>query len=204
MSALSELEHRPGVQIRAGWKWGRPQPRPNASWARDVAMGAVVAGAVSAGFVRFGLTGTGALAGFFLSVLVVLSAIDLRERRLPNRIVVPSAAVVLAAQVALHPDRTIEWIASAFGASALLLVAAIAYPGGLGMGDVKLALMLGAMLGTSVASALLLGCFAAGGFGLLLIATQGVAARKTALPFGPFLALGAAVTLLAGPILNLG
>lgn len=202
MSALSELERGPDVQMHPGWKWGRA--RSNVSWRRDVALSAALAVAGSAALLRFGPTGTGVLAGFFLSTLVVLSAIDLRERRLPNRIVVPAAAVVLAAQIALHPDHSVEWIASAFGASALLLVAALAYPGGLGMGDVKLALMLGAMLGTSVLSALVLGCFAAAAFGLLLIAVRGVRARKTALPFGPFLAAGAAVTLLAGPVLTVG
>ncbi len=191
------MERAAGVQMRPGWKWGHPR-------ARETALSAALAVAGGASLLRFGPTADGVLASFFLSVLVVLSAIDIRERRLPNRIVVPAAAVVLVAQIALHPDRAAEWVLSAFGASALLLLAALAYPGGLGMGDVKLALLLGAMLGTSVASALLLGCFAAGAFGVLLIATRGPAARKTALPFGPFLAAGAAVTLLAGPVFALG
>ena len=85
------------------------------------------------------------MASFFCVVLVVLSAIDLEHRIVPNRIVLPAALVVLVAQTALHPSP--EWTLGALGASGFLFVAALAYPAGMGMGDVKLALLLGAMLG---------------------------------------------------------
>ena len=127
---------------------------------------------------------------FFAAVLVVLAVIDLRTRRLPNRIVLPAAALVLAAQIAIAPDRALEWTLGAAGAFTFLLVAALVNPAGLGMGDVKLALLLGAALGWGVAPALFIGLAAASVAGIVLIARGGWAARKTAIPLGPFLALG--------------
>ena len=96
---------------------------------------------------RFGVTPEAAVAAFFCSVLVALSAIDIEHHIVPNRIVIPSFVVVLVAQTALEPSP--EWLLGAVGASGFLLAAALAYPKGMGMGDVKLALLLGAMLGGS-------------------------------------------------------
>ena len=132
---------------------------------------------------------------FFAGVLIALSVIDVRTRRLPNRIVLPSAALVLTAQIAIAPDRALEWIVGAVGASAFLLAAALLNPRGLGMGDVKLALLLGAALGWAVAAALLIGLVAAGLAGALMIARNGWAARKATLPLGPFLAFGGLAAL---------
>ena len=140
----------------------------------------------------------GLVVAFFATMLVVLSVIDIRTRRLPNRIVLPAAAVVLAAHVAIAPDRAFEWIVAALGAAAVLLVAALAYPGGLGMGDVKLALLLGAMLGKLVAVGLMLGMLFALVPSVVLLARHGSAARKMGIPFAPFLALGAVVALFVG------
>jgi leader peptidase (prepilin peptidase)/N-methyltransferase len=136
-----------------------------------------------------------AVLAFFAAVLVVLSVIDLRTRTLPNRIVLPAAAVVLAAQIAVSPGHWYEWILGALGAFSFLLVAALISPKGMGMGDVKLALLLGAALGWAVAPALFIGLSAAALAGLVLIARGGWAARKTAVPLGPFLALGGLVAL---------
>ena len=147
-------------------------------------------------FVRFGLGADAVLAAFFCSVLVVLSAIDVERRILPNRIVLPSFAVVLAAQTALHPS--IEWALGALGASLFLFLALLAYPRGMGMGDVKFALLLGAMLGRTVAVAMMIGMLAAVVPSVVLLARHGSAARKMAIPFGPFLAVGAVVALFAG------
>ena len=85
---------------------------------------------------------------FFCVVLVAISATDLTHRIVPNRIVLPAAVIVLVAQTVLEPSP--EWPLGALGASVFLLVAALAYPAGMGMGDVKLALLLGAMLGRLV------------------------------------------------------
>jgi leader peptidase (prepilin peptidase)/N-methyltransferase len=163
----------------------------------ELATGGLVAGC----FVAFGLSGEAFVAAFFCEVLVVLSAIDLRHRIVPNRIVVPAAIVVLVAQTALKPSP--EWALGALGASGFLLVAALAYPAGMGMGDVKLALLLGAMLGRLVGVGLMLGMLAALLPSIVLVARHGSAARKMGIPFAPFLAFGAIVALFAGrPLLD--
>ena len=159
------------------------------------------AGLVTGCFVAFGLSGEAVVAAFFCVVLVVLSAIDATHRIVPNRIVLPAALVVLVAQTAIEPSP--EWLLAALGASGFLLVAALAYPAGMGMGDVKLALLLGAMLGRLVGVGLLLGMFAALVPSIVLFARHGSAARKMGIPFAPFLALGALVALFAGaPLLD--
>jgi leader peptidase (prepilin peptidase) / N-methyltransferase len=144
----------------------------------------------------FGLTADAALAFGFCAVLVTLSAIDLRHRIVPNRIVLPAAAVVLVAHTALEPSP--EWALGALGASGFLFAAALAYPKGMGMGDVKLALLLGAMLGAPVAVALFLGFVSSLAPAIVLFARHGRAARKMAIPLVPFLSLGALVALFFG------
>src|SRR5262249_6317148 len=130
------------------------------------------------------------------AVLVVISAIDIERFVIPNQIVLPSAAIVLVAQTALDPSP--EWLVAGVGAAAFFLVAALAYPGGMGMGDVKLALLLGFMLGRTVPIAILLAMIAALVPSVVLLARHGRAARKMKIPFGPFLALGGIVALFAG------
>ena len=151
---------------------------------------------------KFGLHAEAAVASFFCLALVAVSATDLEHRIIPNRIVLPAAAVVLVAQTAVHPSP--EWAIGACAASAFLLVAALAYPGGMGMGDVKLALLLGAMLGRTVAVALFVGMFAALVPGIVLLARHGSKGRKMGVPLAPFLALGSLVALFWGqPLLDL-
>jgi leader peptidase (prepilin peptidase) / N-methyltransferase len=163
----------------------------------ELATAALVAGC----FVAFGLTAKAFVASFFCVVLVVLSAIDLTHRIVPNRIVLPAALVVLVAQTALDPSP--EWALGALGASGFLFVAALAYPAGMGMGDVKLALLLGAMLGRTVPVGLMVGMVAALVPSVVLLARHGSAARKMGIPFAPFLAVGALVALFAGqPLLD--
>lgn len=152
----------------------------------------LVAGCVLA----FGLTLDALAAAFFCALLVAVSATDLEHRIIPNRIVVPGAAVVLVAQTALHPSP--EWALGALGAAGFLFAAALAYPKGMGMGDVKLALLMGAMLGRTVGVALMLGMVLALVPGLVLLARHGSAARKMGIPFGPFLALGSVIALFWG------
>jgi leader peptidase (prepilin peptidase)/N-methyltransferase len=159
------------------------------------------AGLVAGCFVAFGLSGKAVVASFFCAVLVAITATDITHRIVPNRIVVPAAVLVLAAQTALSPSP--EWAIGAFGAAGFLLAAALAYPAGMGMGDVKLALLLGAMLGRLVAVGLMLGMLAALVPSVVLLARHGSAARKMGIPFAPFLALGAVVALFAGkPLLD--
>jgi len=144
----------------------------------------------------FGLTLDALVAAFFCAVLVAVSATDLEHRIIPNRIVVPAAAIVLVAQTTLHPSP--EWALGALGAAGFLFVAALVYPAGMGMGDVKLALVMGAMLGRTVPVALLVGMVAALLPSTVLFARHGAKARKMGIPLGPFLALGSVVALFAG------
>jgi len=163
----------------------------------------LVAALLVAGCVwKFGLHAEALVAAFFCLALVAVSATDLEHRIIPNRIVVPTAVIVLVAQTALKPSP--EWAIAAFGASGFLLLAALAYPAGMGMGDVKLALLLGGMLGRTVPVAILLGMVVALLPAVVLLARHGSAARKMGIPLGPFLALGAVIALFAGhPLLNL-
>ena len=151
---------------------------------------------VAGSFWKFGLSAEAAVAAGFCVVLVVLSAIDLEYRIVPNRIVLPAAAVGLVAQTAIHPSP--EWALAALGASGFLLLAALAYPAGMGMGDVKLALLMGAVLGRTVAVALMVGMIAALVPSLYLLARHGSKARKMGIPFAPFLAFGSVVALFSG------
>jgi leader peptidase (prepilin peptidase)/N-methyltransferase len=152
----------------------------------------LIAGCVFA----FGLTAEAVISAFFCSVLVAVSAIDLEHRIIPNRIVLPATVVVLAANTLRDPSP--KWALAALGASGFLFTAALVYPAGMGMGDVKLALLMGAALGSTVAVALMAGMLAAMVPSIVLFARYGSKARKMGIPFGPFLALGSVVALFWG------
>jgi leader peptidase (prepilin peptidase) / N-methyltransferase len=157
----------------------------------------LIAGCVLA----FGLTAEAAISAFFCAVLVAISAIDLEHRIIPNRIVLPATAVVLVANTLR--DVSPQWTLAALGASGFLFTAALIYPAGMGMGDVKLALLMGAALGKTVPVALMAGMVAAMVPSLVLFARHGAKARKMGIPFGPFLAIGSVVALFWGhDILN--
>jgi leader peptidase (prepilin peptidase)/N-methyltransferase len=104
--------------------------------------------------------------------------------------------IVLAAQTLRDPSP--EWAIAGLGAALFLLIAALAYPAGMGMGDVKLALLLGFELGRTVPVAMMVGLIAAIVPSAVLLARHGSAARKMRIPFGPFLALGGIVALFWG------
>ena len=151
---------------------------------------------VAACFFHFGLTADALVASYVCAALVVLSAIDFEHRILPDRITLPSAAIVLAANTIVHPG--IQWAVAALGASLFLFLAVLAYPRGMGMGDVKLALLMGAALGKTVPVAMAIGFVTALVPSVVLLVRHGSAARKMAIPFGPFLALGTVVCLFIG------
>jgi leader peptidase (prepilin peptidase)/N-methyltransferase len=144
----------------------------------------------------FGLSWEVAVAAFFCAVLVAVSAIDLEHRIIPNRIVYPAFVVVLAANTALDPSP--QWVLGALGAFGFLLVTALIYPAGMGMGDVKLAALMGAALGKTVSVAIMAGLVASMIPSLVLFALHGMKARKMGIPFGPFLAIGSVVALFWG------
>lgn len=145
---------------------------------------------------RFGATDRAIVGLVFFALLAVLTATDLEQRRLPNTIVVPGALAVLALQIALAPDRALEWVLASLITFLALLVVSVVTSGGLGMGDVKLGLLLGAGLGAAVLPGLVVGMCAAGLYGLVLLARHGRSARSAALPYAPFLAFGAVVAFL--------
>jgi leader peptidase (prepilin peptidase) / N-methyltransferase len=152
---------------------------------------------IAACLVKFGPTLHALVAAFFCATLVTVSATDVLRRVIPNLIVLPAAAIVLVGMTVVEPSP--QWAIAAVGASGFLLLAALAYPAGMGMGDVKLALLIGAGLGKVTPVGLMIGMLSALVPSFYLLARHGRAARKMAIPFGPFLAFGAVVALFAGP-----
>jgi len=144
----------------------------------------------------FGLTAEALISAVFCWILVVVTRTDIEHKLIPNRIVVPGTVLVLVARTL--DDPSVEWILAAIAAGAVLLVIALIYPAGLGLGDVKLAAFLGAGLGAAVVVGIFLGFLAAFVPAVVLLVRHGRAARKAAIPLGPFLALGAVVALFAG------
>jgi leader peptidase (prepilin peptidase)/N-methyltransferase len=135
----------------------------------------------------------------FAAMLVAVAAIDLDHHIVPNKILIPAAAwgVISAALVRLSDlPELLAWGAGAF---AFLLIAALIYPAGMGMGDVKLAGVMGLYLGSSVVPALLAAFLTGSVYGIAVMARHGAAARKRGVPFAPFLALGGVVGLMLGP-----
>jgi leader peptidase (prepilin peptidase)/N-methyltransferase len=158
----------------------------------ELATALLVAGCVAA----FGPT-LHALAGAVLCVaLVAISATDVERLIVPNRIVLPASAAVLALQLVREPS--LEWPLAGLGAALFLFLAALAYPRGMGMGDVKLALLLGVGVGRAVPVALFAGMLAALVPSAVLLVRHGAAARKLKIPFAPFLSLGGVLALFAG------
>lgn len=134
----------------------------------------------------------------FAAVLIAVAAIDLEHRIVPNRIVAPAALWALAAGALLRGPELPELALAGALAFCGLLLAALAYPAGMGMGDVKLAGVMGLYLGAAVAPALLAAFFVGSVLGIALIARDGAAARKRGVPFAPFLAVGGIVGVLFG------
>ncbi len=135
-----------------------------------------------------------------VSVLVPVAFIDLDHRIIPNAIVLPGAVAAIAIVAATEPSELSEHLIAGAAAAGFLLLAVLAYPRGMGMGDVKLAGVLGLYLGRSVGPAMLFALLLGTIVGVVIIARKGAAeGRKTAVPFGPFLALGGLVGLFFGP-----
>lgn len=141
----------------------------------------------------------GVLRGLMVLALVPCAMIDIERRIIPNRITGPGALVALVAGLALDPGGELARVLSALAAGGFLLVASLIRPGGMGMGDAKLIGMMGLFLGRSVAVALFAALIASVLTGVALATRRGVyAARKTALPFGPYLAAGGILAALVG------
>jgi leader peptidase (prepilin peptidase)/N-methyltransferase len=137
-----------------------------------------------------------------VTALVPIALIDLDRRIIPNAITLPASIAAVAAAAVLDPGFVPEQLVAGTAAGGFFLLAALAHPRGMGMGDVKLAGMLGLYLGRAVAPAVLVALLSGVLVGALVIARKGAReGRKTAVPFGPFLALGALVALFAGDAL---
>ena len=177
----------------SGFERVRALPR---TWKLAVAVLSIAL--IAACFARFGLSGRAVVGSFFVTVLVLLSAIDLDCRLIPNVIVLPALAICLAAQIVLYPEHTLEWVLGSFLAALALFVPLLVVPTGMGMGDVKLAALMGAVLGRSVIYALFVGALAGGVFAAAVLVREGRGARRKAFPYGPFLAFGGVLVLLLG------
>ena len=168
---------------------------------RDLAIELTTALLLVACVFAFGLTLRTAAAAIACGTFVVVTATDIERRIVPNRVVLPAALAVLVLDTVWHPSPV--WAVGAFGLAGFLFVAAVAYPGGMGMGDVKLALLIGALLGRTTPVAFMLTLLLTLVPTVFLIARHGRGARRLAIPFAPFLAAGAVITLFAGnAILN--
>jgi leader peptidase (prepilin peptidase)/N-methyltransferase len=153
-------------------------------------VGAVLAGGSSA---------TIALNVTFILLLVPIALIDLEHRIIPNRLTAFGALLAVGIGIALDPSGEPERLIAGAAAGGALLLAALAYPAGMGMGDVKLAGVMGLFLGSAVAPAMLIALLAGVVFGAFVMARKGAhEGRKTAVPFGPFLAFGSLVAIFAG------
>jgi hypothetical protein len=176
----------------AGWARLRAGDRAAARW---LIVGFLAATLAAFMLVHDGVTARGAIESFVACVLVLLAGIDLERRIIPNKIVIPAAAVVLVAQLAAFPDQAGEWVLASLGAATFLFLPSLLNPNAIGMGDVKLGLLLGAGLGRDVLAALTLGFLSVFPVALYLLVRHGPAARTSTLPLGPFLAFGALVAL---------
>lgn len=161
---------------------------------------ALMGGLFVAAFLVFGLGGRLLLGWAFISAMIAIVFIDLDHQIIPDKIVLPGAVVCLAASTALRPSGWWEYLLAAAGAAGFLLVIALIWAGGMGFGDVKMALLMGAVLGRSVIVAMFLAFLIGGIVGVVLIATK-ARSRKDRIPFGPFLAAGSIIALLCGQVI---
>jgi leader peptidase (prepilin peptidase) / N-methyltransferase len=134
----------------------------------------------------------------FVTMLAIVTLTDLERRTIPNKVLLVGAVLCVVIAAPTDPGGLPERAIAAAGAGLVFFLAALAYPSGMGLGDVKLAATMGLFLGRAVAPALLAALLAGSLVGLALIVRYGAGARKMAIPFGPFLALGGIVGLLAG------
>jgi leader peptidase (prepilin peptidase)/N-methyltransferase len=134
----------------------------------------------------------------FLMMLAAITLTDLEQRIIPSKILLAGAIICVAIALPTDPGGVPERLIAAAVAGGALFLVVLAYPKGMGLGDVKLTATMGLFLGWAVAPAILVALFTGSFVGLALIARHGATARKMAIPFGPFLALGGVVGMLVG------
>jgi leader peptidase (prepilin peptidase)/N-methyltransferase len=134
----------------------------------------------------------------FVGLLAVVTLTDLERRIIPNKALIAGSVICLAIAIPTDPGGLPERLIAAAAAGGVFFLVVLAYPRGMGLGDAKLAATMGLFLGRAIAPAILAGLLAGSVVGLALIASRGADARKMTIPFGPFLAFGGIVGLLAG------
>ncbi len=185
---------QPGPETEAAQEAERPPTRELLPAGRErVVVIGVGAALLVASFVHFGLTGHAVLGAVFCPTLVLLAAIDLRRRILPNDIVGPAVLAVGLVVAAANPGGFLEHLAAAAALGGFFLAFALVFRGSLGLGDAKLGFLLGLALGIATFTATLLAFVGLLVNALWILARQGMSARRQAIAFGPYLALGGIV-----------
>ena len=182
------------LEPRTGDKAQASQPTPLLAHPLPVAVAAAAFAALAFGAATS--AGEAILAAFMAAVLVVLAATDLERRIIPNRVVLPAAVIALVVNAAIAPDRAPHIILAAIALGIAFLIPNLINQSLMGMGDVKLIVLLGAGLGWGAVGAVMIGFLSVFPFALLALIRGGVGARKSTLPFGPFLAFGGLVILI--------
>lgn len=198
--ANASAEHAAPVELDAGIDASETEAdavRPllrSRTVRRRVGALAIALGALA--FASYPLGAGAIIAAFVTVVLVLLAAIDIEQRIIPNRIVLPAAAIVLVGRVAEFPHRGLEFPIAALAAALVLLLPNLVNRSAMGMGDVKLGLLLGAALGWGALGAILITLLCVGPVAVVILIRGGSSARKATMPLGPFFAVGALVVLI--------
>jgi leader peptidase (prepilin peptidase)/N-methyltransferase len=189
----------------------QPDPVPEAAKAKSrpltdllptgtlrAALTAAAVALVVGSFVRFGFSGKALLGAVFCPTLLLLAAIDVKHRLLPNMIILPASLAVGLIVAASAPGSFLPHLLAALALGGFFFAFAAIFPGSLGMGDAKLGFLLGLALGSKTLGATLIAFAGLLVAALYVLATRGVSARKDAIPFGPFLALGGILAFFLG------
>jgi leader peptidase (prepilin peptidase)/N-methyltransferase len=188
--------HRPGEARASGQR---------APLLRHAAPVAVMSSAFAVlAFITYSPGAEALITAFMAAVLVVLAATDIERRIIPNRIVLPATAIALVAHLAVTPGRSSDFILAAIGGGVAFFIPNMINRSLMGMGDVKLVVLLGAGLGWGVVGAVTVAFLSVFPVAVVTLIRGGAAARKATLPFGPFLALGGLCVLIAPHLAGLG
>lgn len=173
-----------------------PEPRARATSSGSMAVRVLAVVLAAVAFMAYPPGADAFVSALLAGVVVVVAAIDIERRIIPNRIVLPAIAVVLIVRVAFDAPRAYEFVLASAVAGLVFVIPSLINRSWMGMGDVKLMMLLGAGLGWGAAGALIIALLAVFPVALGVVIRGGLGARKTTLPFGPFLATGTLVVLL--------
>lgn len=196
VSEPTEPEAPRGV-VSAKAEWERVRGLlPTGTIAMLVAGASVVAFAAS--FSTFGFSGEALLGAVFCPTLILLAAIDAKHKLLPNAIILPASLLVALIVAATSPGDFLSHLAAGAALGGFFFLFGTIFSGSLGMGDAKLGFLIGLSLAEKTLGATLVAFFGLLIAALYVLATRGASARKDAIPFGPFLALGGILAYFLG------